>query len=56
MSFLKIFVTAFSDIMKARKLKVRINMDNDCMYRVYQNRGQGSIAFGVMSFGRFSKN
>ena len=42
--------------MKARKLKARINMDNDWMYRVYRNRGQGSITLGVMSLGRFSKN
>ena len=41
--------------MKARKLKTRINIDNDWMYRVYQNRGQGSITLGVMSLGRFSK-
>ena len=27
--------------MKARKLKVCKNMDNDWMYRVYQNRGKG---------------
>ena len=25
------------------------------MYRVYQNRGQGSITLGVVSLGRFSK-
>ena len=31
---------------EARKLKVRINMDNDWMCHVYQNRGQGSIALG----------
>ena len=41
--------------MKARKLKVCINMDNDWMYHVYRNRGQGSITVGVMSLGRFSK-
>ena len=54
--FLKIFVTDFSETMKARKLKVGINMDNDWIYPVYRNRGQGSITFGVMSLGRFSKN
>ena len=32
--------------MKARKLKVHINMDNDWMYCVYRNRGQGSITLG----------
>ena len=42
--------------MKARKLKVHIDMDNDWMYRVYPNRGQGSITLGVMSLGRFSNN
>ena len=52
--FLKIFVTDFSGTMKARKLKVRINMDNDWMYCVYQNKGQRSITLGVMSFCRFS--
>ena len=40
--------------MKARKLKVCINMDNDWMYCVYQNWGQGSITLGVMSLCRFS--
>ena len=49
LSFLKIFVTDFSGTMKARKLKVRINMDNDWMYSEYWNRGQGSITLGVMS-------
>ena len=53
--FLKIFVTDFSGTMKARKLKAPIKMDNDWMYFVYQNRGQGSITHGVMSLGRFSK-
>ena len=41
--FLNIFVTDFSGTMKARKLKVHINMDNDWMDSVYQNRGQESI-------------
>ena len=54
--FMKIFVTDFSGTMKARKSKNHINMGNDWMYRVYQNRGQGSITFGVMFLGRFSKN
>ena len=54
--FLKIFVTDFSGTMKARKLKVRINMDNDWMHRVYRSRGQGSITLGVLTLGRFSKN
>ena len=54
--FLKIFVTDFSEPKKARKLKGPINMDNDWMYRVYQNRGKGFITYGVMSLGRFSKN
>ena len=54
--FLKIFVTDFSGTMKARKLKICINMDNDWMYSVYWNRTQGSITLGVMSLGRFSKN
>ena len=38
--FLKIFITDFQGTMKARKL---INMDSVWMYRVYRNRGQGSI-------------
>ena len=46
---LKIFVRDFSGAMKARKLKVYINMDNDWMYCVYQNRDQCSINLGVMS-------
>ena len=29
-------------------------MDNDWMYCVYQNRGQGSITLGVMFLCRFS--
>ena len=41
--------------MKARKLKVCKSMDNDWLYSVYWNRGQGSITLGVMSLGRFSK-
>ena len=41
--------------MKARKLKFHINMDNDWMYGVYCNMGQGSITLGVMSLDRFSK-
>ena len=41
--------------MKARKLKVRINMDNGWMYSVYWNRGQGCITIEVMSLGRLSK-
>ena len=40
--------------MKARKLKARINVDNDWMYCVYWNRGQGSITIGVMFLGNFS--
>ena len=47
-------MTDFSGTMKARKLKVCINMDNDWMYCVYQNRGQGSITVVVMSHCRFS--
>ena len=54
--FLKIFVPDFSEPKKARKLKVPINMDNDWMYRVYQNRDKGFITLGVLSLGRFSKN
>ena len=41
--FLKDFVTDFSEPIEARKLKVSINIDNDWLYRVYQNRGKGSI-------------
>ena len=52
--FLKIFVTEFSGTMKAKKLKFRIDMDNDWMYRVHPNGGQGSISLGIMSLGRFS--
>ena len=51
--FSKIILTDFSGTMKARKLKVCINMDNDWMYRVYQNKDQGSITLGVMSLCRF---
>ena len=40
--------------MKARKLKVHINMGDDWMYCVYRNRGQGSITHGVMSLCRVS--
>ena len=56
LSFLKILVTDFSEPKKARKLKVPINVDNDWMYQVYQNRGKGSLTLSVMSLGRFSKN
>ena len=41
--FLKVFITDFSEPKKARKLNVHINMDNDWMYHVHQNRGKGSI-------------
>ena len=41
--------------MKARKLKVCINMDNDWMYNVYWNNGQGATTLVVMSIGRFFK-
>ena len=51
-AILENFVTDFSGTMKARKLKVCINMDNDGMYCVYQKRGQGST-LGVMSLGSF---
>ena len=44
---------AILETMKARKLKAHINMDNDWMYCVYLNRGQGSITLGVMSLCRF---
>ena len=54
--FLKILVTDLSGTMKTRKLKVCINMDNEWMYPVYQNKGQGSITLRVMSLSRFSKN
>ena len=53
---MKIFVSDFSGTMKAGKLKILINMDNDWMYQVYGNRDEGSIILGVMSLGRFSKN
>ena len=56
LSFLKIFVTDFSGTIKARKLKVCINVDNNWMYQVYRNMDQGLINFGVMSLGRFSKH
>ena len=46
--FLKILVTDFSEPKKARKLKVPINMDNDWMYHVYQNRGKGFITLGYV--------
>ena len=49
MPFLKNVVTDFSGTVKARKLKVCINMDNDWMYCVYWNRGQGSIFLGRFS-------
>ena len=52
--FLKIFITDFSEPKKGRKLKVHINMHNDWMYHVYQNRGQMPITFGVTFLGRFS--
>ena len=54
--FLKIFISDFSGTMKARKLKVWINIDNGLLYGVYPNGGQGSITLGVRSLGRFSKN
>ena len=41
--------------MKARKLKARINMDSDWMYRVYRNRGQGSITLELCPLVGFQK-
>ena len=35
--------------MKARKLKLGINMDNGWMYSAYRKRGQGPIALRVIS-------
>ena len=40
------FITDFYKPKKARKLKVPVNMDNDGMYRIYQNRGKGFIILG----------
>ena len=42
--------------MKARKLKLGINMDNGWMYCAYRNEGwnQGPITLGVMFLSRFS--
>ena len=42
-AILENFITDFSGTVKAGKLKVGKNMDNDWMYSVYLNRGQGSI-------------
>ena len=54
-AILENFHIRFLRTMKARKLKVCINIDNDLLYCVYRNGGQGSITLGVMSLGRFSK-
>ena len=50
----KIFLILFLGAMKARKLKLGINIDNGWMYRAYRNRGQGPIFLGVMFLSRFS--
>ena len=50
--FLKTFITDFLGSMKARKLKVCINMDNDWLYSVYWNKGPGPITLGVISLDR----
>ena len=44
-AILEKFVTDFLATMKAKKLKVCINMDNDWLYHVYRNRGQGLITW-----------
>ena len=44
-------MTDFSEPKKATKLMVGINMDHDWIYLVYLNKGQESIAVGVMSVG-----
>ena len=49
-----IFETLFSGTMKARKLKLGINMDSRWMYRAYQNWGQGPITLGDIFLSRFS--
>ena len=45
----------FSGTMKARKMKICMNIDDGWMYCVYWNRDEGSITRGVMSLGMFSK-
>ena len=35
--------------MKARKLKLGVNMDNGWMYRTYRQKGQGPVALWVIS-------
>ena len=35
--------------MKARKLKLGINIDNGWMYCAYRKRGKGPVALGVIS-------
>ena len=50
----KIFVIFFLGTMKARKLKLGINMDNGWMHRAYGSRGQGPITHRVMFLCRFS--
>ena len=54
-AILENFHLDFSGTMKAQKLIFHINMDNDLIYGVYCNMGQGSITLGVMSLDRFSK-
>ena len=44
------FVT---DLSGKLEVPIAINMDNDWMYCVYLDRGQGSITLGVMFLGRF---
>ena len=54
-AILENFVTDFSETKKARNLKVHFNMDNDLVYQVNQNKGQGSITVGLMSLSIFKQ-
>ena len=42
-AILENIVLNFLEPLKARKLKIRVNMDNDGMLCVYRNRGHRSI-------------
>ena len=49
----KTFITLFLGTMKARKLKLGVNMDDWWMCHAYRNRGQGPITHRVMFLSRF---
>ena len=50
---MRIFITDFPGTMEAVKLKLGTHMDNELMYPIYWNQGEGPMTLGVTSLDRF---